>query len=80
MIRRARGGAERLHLLESHDALLVEHGRSLDNRKALVRRAAALGDEQELVGVAIGGILIDLRGQVGAGVLLVEHVQRAFCE
>jgi hypothetical protein len=78
MIRRARGGAERDHLVaqELHDALRIEHGAGFLIQEGLVRRAAAFGDEEELIRVAIGGIQIELRGQVGAGVLLVEHVQR----
>lgn len=78
MVRRARGGAERGHFIaeELHDALRIEHGASLLIEEGLVRRAAAFGDEEELIRVAIGGIQIELRGQVGAGVLFVEHVQR----
>lgn len=78
VVRRARGSAERDHLVgqKLHDALRIEHGASLLIEEGFVRRAAAFGDEEELVGVAIGGIQIELRGQVGAGVLFVEHVQR----
>ena len=46
------------------------------NRKRLVGRAAALGHEQELVGVAVDRADLDLAGQVGAGVLLVPQRQR----
>ena len=44
-------------------------------RKQLVGRAAALGDEEELVLVALGGVDVDLGGQVRAGVRLLPHVQ-----
>ena len=47
-------------------------------QEGLVGRAAALGDEQEFVGVlALAlGIDVDLRRQVGRGVLLLEHRER----
>ena len=78
MVRRARGGAERDHFVgqKLHDALRIEHGAGFLIQESLVRRAASFGDEEELIRVAIGGIQIELRGQVGAGVLFVEHVQR----
>ena len=78
VVGRAGRGAERLHLGdqvveqllggEQRLGLLVEHG--------LVGGAAALGDEEELVGVTLGGVEVDLRRQVGAGVLLLVHVER----
>ncbi|CAB4852078.1 unannotated protein [freshwater metagenome] len=78
VVRRARRSAERLHLLEQprQQRLLVEQGLRLLEQVALVRAAATLGHEQELVGVAIGGADLDLRRQVVAGVDLVVHVQR----
>src|SRR5260370_33441308 len=45
-------------------------------RSRLVRRAAALGHEQELVLAAAGGVQLDLGGQGAAGVPLVPHGQR----
>ncbi len=42
----------------------------------LVGRAAALGDEEELVLGALGRVEVDLRRQVGAGVHLLVHVER----
>lgn len=79
MVGRARGGAERGHFIteELHDALRIEHGAGLLIKEGFVGRAAAFGDEKKFIGVAIGGIQIELGGQVGAGVLLVEHVQRS---
>ena len=55
---------------------LVQHRRRLLVEVALVGRAAALGDEQELVGVAVGRIDVDLRRQVGAGLHFLEHRDR----
>ena len=45
-------------------------------QKGLVGRAAALGDEQELVGILALGIDLHLRRHVVLGVLLLEHRQR----
>ena len=78
VIRRAGGGAERADLLLQEP----QHGRGAEHRLGLlvevrlVRRAAALGHEQELVLPARGRVQLDLRGQVAAGVLLVPHGQR----
>ena len=78
MVRRAGRGAERLHLLEEprQQRLLVEQRLGLLEQVALVGAAAALGHEQELVGVAVDGGDLDLGRQVVAGVLLVVHVER----
>ena len=86
MIRRARRGAERQHLLfqEAEQAVARQDRRRRLEQKRLVGRTAALGDEQELVGAVrldmIGimalGINLDLRRHVGAGVLLLEHRDR----
>ena len=78
VVRRAGGGAERLHLLEQprQQRLLVEQRLGLLEQVRLVGAAAALGDEQELVGVAVDGADLDLRRQVGAGVALLVHRQR----
>ena len=54
----------------------VQHRLGLLVQVRLVGRAAALGHEQELVGVPVGRVQLDLRGQVGARVLLVPHGQR----
>ena len=61
---------------EREQALRVEQRLGLLEQEALVRRAAALGHEQEVVRVAVGRVELDLRRQVRAGVLLVEHVER----
>ena len=78
MIRRAGRGAQRLHLLQAKffQPLRVEQGLGFLIEVRLVGRAAALGDEQELIGVAAGGVEIDLRRQVGPGVDLVIHRER----
>ena len=75
VVRRARGGAERLHLLEQpgQQRLFVEQRLGFLEKVALVRRAAALGDEQELVFVAVDRRNLDLGRQVGVGVRLFVH-------
>jgi hypothetical protein len=82
VIGRAGGGAERLHFLDAEflEALRIEQGLGFLIEKGLVGRAAALGDEEEFVGIALGGVEVDLRGQVGLGVDLVIHVSGAVCE
>ena len=78
VVRRARRGAERLHLLEDprQQRRLVEQRLGLLVEVRLVGAAAALGDEQELVGVAVDGGDLDLGRQVRAGVLLLVHRDR----
>ena len=78
VVGRAGRCAQREHLLgqELDDGLRVQHGARLLKQIRLVSRAAALGDEQEFVFLALHRIQIELRRQVGAGVLLGEHVQR----
>ena len=78
VVRRARRRPERAQLLseERGEARRVEQRLGLLEQQALVRRAAALGHEQEVVLVAAGGVELDLRRQVVAGVLLLEHVER----
>ena len=78
VVRRAGRRAERADLLlqELHHGGLVQDGLRLLVEERLVGRAAALGHEEELVRAAVGRVQLDLRGQVGAGVLLVPHGQR----
>ena len=78
VVGRAGRGAEELHLVgdERLEALRVEQRLGLLEEIGLVGRAAALGDEEELVFRALGGVDVDLRGQVGAGVDLPLHVER----
>ena len=80
VVRRAGGGAERADLLVEvgEDPLRVEDRLGLLEQERLVGRAAALGHEQELVLRLLAGhrVELDLRRQVGAGVLLLEHRQR----
>ena len=83
VIRRARRGAERAASSRRGTAAArrVEQRLRLLVQEALVGRAAALGHEQELVLVARRPrVELDLRRQVGAGVLLVPHVSGAICE
>ncbi len=87
VVRRAGGRAERLDLLveELQQTGRVEHRLRLLEQERLVRRPAALGHEQELVLRPTPGgracrdprrrVDLDLRRQVGAGVLLLEHAQ-----
>ena len=82
MVGRARRGAEREHFLlqERQQALAGQDRRRRLEQKRLVGRAAALGDEQELVGrVGVAralGVDLDLRRHVRARVLLLEHGER----
>ena len=78
MIRRARRGAERhdLFLEEGQHAVMRQDRRRRLKQERLVGRAAALGDEQEFVGVLAFRINLDLRRHVVLGVLLLEHRQR----
>jgi hypothetical protein len=68
VVGRAGGGAERFHFLHAEllEPLRIQQGLGFLIEKGLVGRAAALADEEELVGVAFGGVEVDLRGQVGA--------------
>jgi len=77
VVRRARGRPERADLLvqELQHPLRVQDRLGLLEEERLVGRAAALGHEEELVlrlprGLR-RGVELDLRGQVGAGVLLL---------
>ena len=78
VVGRAGRGAERAHLVgeEGDEGLGVQDGLGLLVEVALVGRAAALGDEVELVARALARGDVDLRGQVGAGVALRPHVER----
>jgi hypothetical protein len=78
VVRGAGGGAEGLDLLEDpvREGLGVQEGLRLLVQVALVGRPAALGHEQELVGVPVDGGDLDLGRQVVAGVLLFVHVER----
>ncbi len=82
VIRRAGRRAQRADLLveELQQALRVQDCLGLLEEEGFVRAAAALGHEQELVlrspGPLFGRIDLDLRGQVGAGVLLVVDGER----
>ncbi len=82
VVRRAGGRAERADLLveEGQHPLGVEDRLGLLEQERLVGRPAALGHEEELVlrlprGLR-RGVDLDLRRQVGAGVLLVVRRQR----
>ena len=78
VIRRAGGGAQRLHLLEDErqQRRLVEQRLGLLVEVRLVGAATALGDEEERVRVAVDRGDLDLGRQVGAGVALLVHRQR----
>lgn len=78
VVRRTGGRAQRTDLLlqELHHRRLVQHRLRLLVEEGLVGAAAALGHEQELVGVTVGGVQLDLGREVGAGVLLLPHGQR----
>ena len=75
MVGRAGGGAEREDLLlekGEEPVMRQDRGRRLEE-EAFVGAPAALGDEQELIGVLALGVDLDLRRQVRARVLLLEH-------
>ena len=78
VVRGAGGGAERLDLVEDprQQGGLVEQRLGLLEQVALVGTAPALGHEQELVRVAVGGGDLDLCRQVVVGVDLVVHAER----
>jgi hypothetical protein len=78
VVRRAGGGAQALHLLHQkrQQSLGIQQRFGLLVEAGLVGRAAALGDEEELVLVAVGRVEVDLRRQVGAGVPLLVQIQR----
>ena len=78
MIGGAGGGAEILHFLQAEflEALRIEQGLGFLKKKRLVRGAAAFADKEEFVFAALGGVEVDLRGKVGLGVDLIEHVER----
>src|SRR5690606_33310786 len=61
---------------EFFEALGIQQGLGLLVEEGLVGGAAALGDEEEFVFGALGRVEVDLRGEVGAGVGLLIHVQR----
>ena len=77
VVRGASRRAEGLHLLDEEllEARGIQERLCLLEQVGLVGRAAALGDEQELVGHALDGVDVDLGREVGAGVLLGVHVQ-----
>ena len=78
MVRRAGGGAQAAELLveEATHGVRVEDRLRLLEEERLVGAAATLGHQQEVVLVAVGGVEVDLGGQVGAGVLLVPGRER----
>jgi hypothetical protein len=78
VIGRAGRGAERqdLFLQELDHAVMRQQRRRALVEEGLVGRPAALGDEQELVGVLAFLVDVDLGRQVVLGVLLLEHRQR----
>ena len=75
VIGRAGGGAQRQDLLlqEGDHPVVGQHRGGLLEQEGLVGGAAALGHEQEFVGVLALRIELDLGGQVVLGVLLLKH-------
>mmetsp|Transcript_8147 Transcript_8147/g.23142 ORF Transcript_8147/g.23142 Transcript_8147/m.23142 type:complete len:376 (-) Transcript_8147:14-1141(-) len=78
VVRGARGGAEGLDLLleELQEGFGVQQGLGLLEEEGLVRRATSLGNEHEVVLVALGCEEVNLRRQIGLRVRLAEHVRR----
>ena len=77
MVGRTSGGAECAHFLneERQKCLWVDEGFCFLIQIGLVGRTAALGHEEEAVFVALGGVNVDLRGKVAAGVDLIVHIE-----
>ena len=77
MIGRTSSGAEHAHLLidEAAQTLGVEQRLGFLKQITFIGRAAPLGYEHQLVGLAFVGENFDLRRQVGTRVLFLEHVQ-----
>ena len=78
VIRRTRRGSNRLDLFfqKRLQRTSVEQGLGLLVQKRLIGTATALGNKHKLVFIALGGIQIDLRRQVGTRVLFRKHVHR----
>ena len=78
VIRGARGRADRpdRFLQELEEAAGAHDRRHRLVEKGLVGGPPALGDEQELERIAVIGMQVDLRGQIGAGVDLLVHRER----
>lgn len=79
MVGRTRSSAQRLdfRLDEGHQTLRRQQSLRLLEEVRLVRRAAALRHEHELVLVARDREQVDLRGQVGLRVHFLVHRQRS---
>ncbi len=77
VIGRTCGCAEALHFLhkEGDKSLRIEYGFGLLIEICLVGRAAAFGHEEKFVFVTLGGMDVNLRGEVAAGVYLVIHCE-----
>ena len=75
MIGRAGRGADGAHFFnaEFHEAFGIEKRFGLLIEEGLVGRASALRHEEEFVFCAGGGVEVDLGGEVGLGVDLLEH-------
>ena len=78
VIGRASGGAERTDFFvqEGEQFFRVQHRRGFLEQIGLVGGATALGDEQELIGVARFRVEFDLPGQVGARIGFLIHRNR----
>ena len=78
MIRRTGRGAERRDAIgkELRQRLGRQGGARFLIQKRFIGRAAPLGHEQEMILVARLGVDIDLRGEIGAGIGLLEHAER----
>ena len=78
VIRRARGGAERLHLLgqERDERLRIQDSLGLLVEVTLIGGASALRNEEELELRSAHSGDIDLRRQVRAGILLGVEIER----
>mmetsp|Transcript_4288 Transcript_4288/g.10520 ORF Transcript_4288/g.10520 Transcript_4288/m.10520 type:complete len:256 (+) Transcript_4288:974-1741(+) len=78
MVRWASGRAQTFEVLiqKLHQGIRVEDGLGLLIEKGLVGASATLRDEEELVLITLGGVKINLCGQVGSCVDLVKSGER----
>ena len=79
VIRRAGAGAEVLEFVgdELFEALRIEQRLGFLVEKHFVGGAATFGDEEKFVLRTLGGVEVDLGGEIGAGVDLFPKVERS---
>jgi len=78
MVGRAGRGTQRANLFNQKGLKFARHQQRLGLliEIGLVGRPASLGDAQKLVLISVGGVQVNLRGQVASRIHLTEHIQR----